>query len=201
MLYLFTGINQLPDDFIDTCSSFLPEWRLDRMMSYRYSADRKLSASVYLILVYALKNEGLFHSLPEFGYNPGGKPFLTNYKGIYFNLSHCQDAVVCCISDSEVGIDIETVGEYDDELAAAICNNEEYQWVTASSDTVQRAKRFTSLWTQKECIVKCSGTGIDRDPKEILTGYSADNQKEGLQIFSVYYPAENIYISVCNKIV
>jgi len=199
MLYLFTGINQLPDDFIDTCSSFLPKWRFDQMMSFRYSADRKLSASAYLLLVYGLKNEGVFHALPEFCYSPEGKPFLTNYPSVYFNLSHCHDAVICCISDSEVGVDIETVGQYDDELSKAICNDEEYQWVTASSDMVQRAKRFTSLWTQKESIVKWRGTGIDCDPREIRTGTLPDIQNLDFQIVSVYYPVENFYISVCKR--
>jgi 4'-phosphopantetheinyl transferase len=197
MLYLFTGVNQLPGDFINTCSNFLPEWRLNKMMSFRYPADRKLSSSAYLVLVYALKNEGLFHALPEFGYNPDGKPFLTNYPGVYFNLSHCHDAVACFLSDSEVGVDIETVCEYDDELATAICNEEEYRLVTASSDLVLRAMIFTELWTRKESVVKWRGTGIDGDPKEILTGNSTDDQAGDFQLFSVYYPEENLYISIC----
>ena len=199
MLYLFTGVSQLPDDFIDTCKWFLPKWRLDRMMSYRYSSDRKLSASAYLILVYALKNEGLFHALPEFGYGPNGKPFLINNPGLHFNFSHCSNAVVCFLSDTEVGVDVERVCEYDDELAQAICNDDEYRMIVSTSGLEERALRFTELWTRKESVVKWRGTGIDRDPKEILMGHSAENQKEGLQIFSVYYPAENIYISVCNK--
>ncbi|HBL77656.1 MAG TPA: hypothetical protein DD458_20690 [Prolixibacteraceae bacterium] len=199
MLYIFTGVNRLPDDFIDTCKCFLPKWRLDQMMSYRYPSDRKLSAVAYLLLVYALKNEGLFKDLPEFGYHSNGKPFLVNYPDSYFNISHCRDAVVCFLSDREVGVDIETVGEYDDELATAICNDEEYQWVTASSDLTQRARRFTMLWTQKESIVKWLGTGIDCDPREIKTGNLPYTQNLDFQLITDYHPVENFYISVCKR--
>lgn len=199
MLYLFKEIGQLPDDFINTCSSFLPQWRLEKMMSYHFRVDRKLSALGYLLLVYGLKNEGLFHSLPEFGYNDGGKPYLTNYKGVFFNISHCRESVICCISDREVGVDIETVGEYDDELAEAICNKEEFQWVTASMDKDERARRFTALWTQKESIVKWRGTGIECDPREIETGNLSYKQNIDFQLITTYHPVENLYITVCKK--
>lgn len=199
MLYVFTGINRLPDDFIDTCKCFLPKWRLNKMMSYRHLFDRKLSAVAYLVLVYALKNEGYLKALPEFDYHTNGKPFLANYPDIYFNISHSRKAVACILSDSEVGVDIEIVGEYDDELATAICNDEEYQWVTASSDLTQRARKFTELWTQKESIVKWRGTGIDCDPREINTGNFSYNQNIDFQLITDYYPVENFYLSVCKR--
>ncbi len=199
MLYLFTNTRYLSDDFIDTCKWFLPEWRLKQMMSYRYSNDKKLSALGYLVLVYALKNEGLFYALPEFRYNANGKPFLTNYQNVYFNISHCSDAVVCILSDMEVGVDVEAVGEYDDELAKAICNNEEYQWVTDSLDLTQRAKKFTLFWTQKESIIKWRGTGIDCDPREIKTGIRPYIHNLDYRLISNYYQVENICVSVCKQ--
>jgi 4'-phosphopantetheinyl transferase len=199
MLYLFTGTRYLSDDFIDTCKWFLPEWRLNLMMSFRYPFDRKLSAVAYLVLVYALKSEGLFNALPEFGYNANGKPFLTNYQNVYFNISHCRDAVACYLSDMEVGIDVETVGEYDDELAKAICNDEEYRWIMSSNDLTQRAKKFTLLWTQKESILKWRGTGIDCDPVEIKTGIRPYIQNPDFHLISDYYNLENFCISICKQ--
>lgn len=38
-------------------------------------------------------------------YNEYGKPYLDN--GLYFNISHSKNVIVCVISDREVGIDIE----------------------------------------------------------------------------------------------
>jgi len=199
MICVFTGVNQLPDNFIDTCQSFLPEWRMKQVMSYRYPSDRKLCALAYLLLVYALRKKGLFHSLPEFGFGTGGKPFLKNYNGIYFNLSHCKNAVVCILSDKEVGIDVERVCEYDDELAQAICNNIEYQWINGFPDLELKAKHFTGLLTRKESFVKWRGTGFSCDPREIFSCNSSDIPDEDFQIVSLYYQTENLYISVCRN--
>lgn len=199
MLYLFTGADELPGDFISTCSCFLPKWRLDLMMSYRFASDRKLCALAYVVLVYALKNEGLFTTLPKFGYRADGKPFLTNYPGIHFNVSHSRDVVVCLLSDREVGVDVEKTGEYDDELARAVCNDREYRWVNGIPDPQIKAKNFTLLWTRKESLVKCFGTGLTTDLKELLNGQSPDHPRGDLQISSLYHPEGNFYISVCRN--
>ncbi|MFA6481683.1 MAG: 4'-phosphopantetheinyl transferase superfamily protein [Bacteroidales bacterium] len=197
MIYLFTGVNQLPDHFIDTCNTFLPEWRRDQMMGFRFPADRKLCASGYLMLVYALKNEDLFHELPVFGFNPFGKPCLINYPGIHFNLSHCPDTVVCALSSSEIGIDVESVSEYDDELALAICSGQEYRRLTAFTEKEVRARELTRLWTRKESVVKWLGTGLTSDPKEIAQEDYQDTSAHGYQISSYYNSAGRFSLSVC----
>jgi 4'-phosphopantetheinyl transferase len=196
MLYVFAGINQLPDDFIRICSYFLPDWRKGQMMGYRFPSDRKLCATAYLMVVYALINEGLYKGLPEFGYRACGKPFLSNYPGIYFNLSHCQDIVVCALSGSEVGVDVEKVSDYDDDLARAICNDDEYRQVTVSQDPEKRAKKFTELWTRKESIGKWHGTGLDCDPKEILNFCLPGDVDINPRTTSLYSCEGNYYISL-----
>ena len=72
------------------------------MMSYHLQSDRKLCALAYLMVVYALKNEGLFNDLPNFGYHAEGKPFLSDYPDIYFRLSHCSGVVACLLSDMKL---------------------------------------------------------------------------------------------------
>jgi 4'-phosphopantetheinyl transferase len=201
MLYLFSKVDQLPDEFPATCSSFLPERRRIQMMSYRRISDRKLCASAYLLLVYALKYERLFNALPEFGYGANGKPFLFNYSNVHFNLSHCQGAVACILSDKEVGIDIEQVSEYDDELAQTICNEQEYLWVIENSDLFIRAQRFTKLWTIKESILKWRGSGIDGDVKKILNGkIPANNFTCNENRVETHFDIENkLCIAVCTN--
>ncbi len=199
MLYVFSGSDQLSEDFIRTCSSFLPKRRLDQMMRYHFLHDRKLCALTYLLLVHALKTEGYFYSLPEFGYCTDGKPFLSNYPDIHFNLSHCQDVAVCLISEVEVGVDVEKVDQYDDKMARAICNDVEYLWVTRSSDPKTRAKSFTKLWTRKESVVKWRGTGLNCDPREIILDCSTESSSAGFQITSHYVEDGDFYISVCRE--
>jgi 4'-phosphopantetheinyl transferase len=167
------------------------------MMGYQRIADRKLSVSAYMLLVFALKCEGLYHAMPEFSYGSNGKPFLSNYTSIYFNMSHCQGAVACILSENEVGVDIERIGIYDDEMAMAICNTQEYLWVTESINPYEQALRFTRLWTVKESIVKWRGTGIDGDVKQIGNG-KIQNSKE-YRIETYYEQVNNLCIAICTN--
>ena len=169
------------------------------MMGYYFPVDRKLSAVGYLLVVYALRNEGIFKSLPEFGYHANGKPYLINYPGIQFNLSHSKDVVVCYVSDQEVGIDVEAICEYDDDLAQAICNEKEYQWVQNFSDLCVKARMLTELWTRKESVVKCLGMGLEVDPKDIMDLYPYQAGVT-LGITSVYCQEGTYCISICKKI-
>ncbi len=168
-------------------------------MQYRLISDRKLCAVAYVVLVHALKNEGLFHSLPEFGYGDGGKPFLENYPDIHFNFSHCRDVAVCCLSDEEVGVDVENVFAFDEELARAICNDDEYRWIGSFPEPGERAKNLTKLWTRKESVVKWRGTGLNCDPREILRNGFSDTPDDDFHISSFYNQSGNFYVSACTN--
>ncbi len=140
------------------------------MMCYSRIQDRKLCAAAYVLLIYALRKEKLFTGLPLFTYGPCKKPILSNYPEIHFNISHCEGAVVCALSNTPVGIDIEKVMPYDDDMARYICNPIEYQWINTIPG--QEALRLTEMWTRKESGVKCPGTGIDCHPSAMESGHS-----------------------------
>jgi 4'-phosphopantetheinyl transferase len=197
MLYVFSGVSKLTGEFLEICSSFLPSWRLDQLMRYRFPVDRKLNALGYLLLVYALKNEGYFHSLPEFGFHIDGKPFLVNYPGVYFNLSHCHQAVVCILCCREAGVDVEAVCAYDDDLAKAISNDAEYSWINESPNPEAMARRFTELWTRKESLLKWRGTGLTNDLRNILSEALPDVPGCGYHISTHYDHQGQFYISTC----
>ena len=65
------------------------------------------SAYAFLLLRYALKKKYGISAVPEFNYNEYGKPFLKDFPDIYFSMSHCAGRVVCAVSDSPVGVDIQ----------------------------------------------------------------------------------------------
>ena len=186
MIYLFARTEDLPDSFIDCCAGFLPEWRTEQMMRYRFSSDRKLCAVAYLLLVYGLKKEGLFTALPQFSYGDsadagtasGSKPALSNYPDIFFNLSHCKGAAVCAISNKPVGIDIERVEAYEESLAKQICNAPQYDWVNELP--AENAYRLTEIWAKKESVVKCTGVGLEEDLHAIsMEGCQVTRWQEG----------------------
>lgn len=164
-IYLINGIDAFDDSFIDECSTFFPQWRKDKMLNYKFLKGRLQNALAYLLLIYALREEGVFVDMPEFYYGEHNKPYLKNYPGWHFNFSHCKNAVCCVLSREEVGIDIEEIGNYKEHLAEYISTEEELEFLHNSEN---QADEFYKLWTRKEAVFKMTGSGITKDIKNVL---------------------------------
>ena len=94
----------------------------------------------------------------EWQYNEHGKPYVVN--GPYFSISHCKEGIAVAIDEQPIGIDIEGIRRVNEDLIERTMNEEEIRLIANSQEpTANRA--FTRLWTQKEAIVKCLGTGIE----------------------------------------
>ena len=103
----------------------------------------------------------------QWTYNEHGKPFLCTkdgwsmYKGEelpYFSISHCKEGIAVAVDKLPVGIDIEGLRRADKELITRTMNQAEQQAIAMAQDT---NRCFTRLWTQKEAVLKCIGTGIE----------------------------------------
>lgn len=140
--------------------------RREQALQFRHELGQRQCVLSYLLLKRALHEVYGIDENPLFSYGEHGKPFLTNHHDIHFNISHCKDAVACAIDDSPVGIDIESVGRYKDELARYTMNDEEIAKIAAAEDP---EVVFIELWTKKEAATKLVGTGITDNLKEILT--------------------------------
>lgn len=86
-----------------------------------------------------------------------GKPMLPKELGLYFNLSHSGDYVLCAVSDHEIGADIQRHGKYQDRLAERFFHPEELAYLKEAEDQKQR---FYDLWCLKESCIKCTGRGL-----------------------------------------
>ena len=135
-------------------------------LRYRQESDQLQCLAAYLLLQRALREEYGMTTVPPFAYGPNGKPFFEDYPDIQFNLSHCREAVACVVARVPVGIDIESVGIYDDELVRRTMNEQEQQLI-AKSDNPQAA--FTRLWTMKESVLKLTGEGMVDDLHSVLS--------------------------------
>ena len=69
------------------------------------------------------------------------------------------------ISETPIGIDIEHIRTAKPDLVARTMNENEQQQIWSSD---QPDVAFTSLWTQKEAVLKMQGTGIISDIKNTL---------------------------------
>lgn len=152
-------------DLTEALQQISPQ-RREQALQFRHELGRRQCVLSYLLLKRALHEVYDIDENPLFGYGEHGKPFLTNHPDIHFNISHCKDAVACAIDDSPVGIDIESVGRYKDELARYTMNDEEIAKIATAEDP---EVVFIELWTKKEAATKLVGTGITDNLKEILT--------------------------------
>ena len=152
-------------DLTEALQQISPQ-RREQALQFRHELGQRQCVLSYLLLKRALHEVYGIDENPLFGYGEHGKPFLANHPDIHFNISHCKDAVACAIDDSPVGIDIESVGRYKDELARYTMNDEEIATIAAAEDP---ELVFIELWTKKEAATKLVGTGITDNLKEILT--------------------------------
>lgn len=129
----------------------------------------------------------------DIGKEAGGKPFYTKNPKCYFNISHCRDYVAAAVSTSAVGIDIESDREVSASLLKRVVSKEERDFVIGK-DTMngrklskEQAKRFLSIWTKKESIVKMTGEGITCDLSKVSVRQE--------QLYTLQQ--ENLFLSVC----
>ena len=86
----------------------------------------------------------------EYRLNEFGKPISDN---IYFNVSHSHYLIGLVIDDVPVGIDIEKIRPVDKKLSDYVTDEKEKEYIHDDQS-------FYEIWTNKEALVKCVGTGI-----------------------------------------
>ncbi|MGN0033477.1 MAG: 4'-phosphopantetheinyl transferase family protein [Candidatus Limimorpha sp.] len=166
-IMVFDKVEDLGDDFIERCMSFLPAWRCEQMLKYKYNRGRIESAVSYLMLLGLLQRQlGNFQKDLAFTYNEHGKPFLTKQPDLFFSISHCKSAVAVALSNTEIGVDIEETSRFRDSLVRYVCNDDEIREIEDSKD---KSLAFIKLWTRKEAVFKFLGIGITHDIKDILS--------------------------------
>ncbi len=116
----------------------------------------------------ALKEEYGITDCLAMEYAHHGKPYLRDHKDVYFNLSHCREAVACVVSLSEVGIDVESRGRYKESIARKVLSANEMEQVLAAKDP---DLEFTRLWTMKEAVVKLTGQGVSMNMKNVIPNH------------------------------
>lgn len=145
----------------------ISEQRREQALKFKHEQGQRLCVLAYLLLKKGLHdNYGIIEN-PVFEYNEHGKPFIVGYPEIYFNLSHCKEAVVCVISDKPIGVDVESIREYKESLVRYTMNDEEIHEIESAEHP---DVAFIRLWTMKEATLKLIGTGISKDMKSVLDG-------------------------------
>lgn len=120
--------------------------------------DQSLAAKK--LLLFGLSMEYGKKQLPEIACRPQGKPFFKDCPEIKFNYSHSTCGLLCGISTSEIGVDMEGKITTKERLVRRICHENEKKLLAGVKKDLERDWLLTRIWTAKESYLKCIGTGI-----------------------------------------
>ena len=177
-LYVRDDLAAITSEELEAAIASLPDWRREKALRFKHEQGRKECTFAYLLLCQALKESYGINEQPSFQIGEHGKPELvfnpnqtvnSQLSTVNFNISHCKQAIACVLSETPVGVDVESIGRYREPLARRVLSPEEFALVTSAPDP---QIPFTRFWTQKEAIVKLTGRGIDDDLPNLLLKYN-----------------------------
>ena len=172
----------------------MPEERRERSLRFRRRKDFARCVFAYGLLRHAL--------YAEYGLRPGriqrepahGKPYFCDVRFPYFNLSHSGNYIACALSDSEVGIDVQTSDEMDVLLADRILSAQEQSLFTGND----KKAALTRAWALKESRLKMSGEGLATDMRTISLAHHREWDFKEDQLYYMVRSVEDCFISVCS---
>lgn len=139
--------------------------RREQALKFRHELGRRQCVLAYLLLKRGLKEEFELTENPLFEYGEHGKPAIVGHPEIHFNMSHCREAVACAVSTRPIGVDVESIGRYKENLVRYTMNDDECCRIFEAE---QPEVEFIRLWTMKEALLKLTGEGISNDIKDVL---------------------------------
>ncbi|MDY2943506.1 MAG: 4'-phosphopantetheinyl transferase superfamily protein [Paludibacteraceae bacterium] len=150
------------------------EQRRAQALQFKHAFGQYACLKSYLMLQDLLREHYGIEGDLLFTYNEYGKPDLyTNAANRiddklkpYFSISHCKQAIAVAVADTPIGIDIETLRHPSESLIEKTMNEQERHQIAAAESP---DNMFTALWTRKEAVLKCKGTGIIDDLHSVLT--------------------------------
>ena len=146
----------------------ISEQRREQALKFKHEQGRRLCVLAYQLLKQGLREAYGITENPIFEYNEHGKPSIVGHPEIFFNLSHCKEAAVCVVSDQPIGVDVESIREYKENLVRYTMNDEEISQISSAENP---AVAFIRLWTMKEATMKLIGTGISNDMKTVIDNH------------------------------
>ena len=218
IVYYFNDFDSAGEREIERMLDWMPRQQVELVSGMKSLARRREQAMSYAMLAYALQNDSdaifskelnvkaipisILHFVPQqpplWRVAEHGKPYLTNYENIFFNISHCQQAIVTAVSDCETGIDVEGRRRFSDTLLQRAFNDEEQALVAASDDP---EREFARIWTRKEAWLKYTGTGILMEHLKTTEAEAAAAQCAiTTQLITPTPPHEPFYLSIATPV-
>ena len=157
MVYYVEDISSVNEETFGRFLRYIPADRIERVHLMRVHTSKIACTVAFLLLRYALYQEYGFTTMPLLRYEDKGKPFLSNYSDIYFNLSHSMKSVACGLSSQPIGVDIQYLSSFKPAVAERYMSNFDFSLL----DPEEKKREFIRLWCEKESYVKYLGTGLE----------------------------------------
>ena len=120
-----------------------------------------------------------------------GKPFVRGAQN--FSISHSGDYIAIALDKvSPVGVDIEGRREVSDLLIERVCSKQEINLIHAGNPDL-----FFEIWTKKEALTKCTGTGITVPLNEINVAKNSEIEYTGRLFYISHTLFDGHHLSVC----
>lgn len=177
-IYIINKKNPLNEREFEYLLKFVQAEKKERILKQikKENADNMLLGDI-LAKIAVKKAFGIDIADQSISYSMKKKPYLENYKNVYFNISHSYNRIACAVSDKPVGIDIEKIRKYNKSVAKRVCSKNELDKIEISVD---KDDKFTQIWTKKEAVLKMSGSGIvGNSIKNCLKGKNVKSVKIG----------------------
>lgn len=174
----------------------LPPGRREKAEKYYFRKDKVNCAAAYTLMRYMLMRFGGVDVSSDWEIGKNGKPYLPSCPGVHFNISHCEKAVACALNSAEIGIDIQDdVSDISGISSLVLCERELELLRLASRPNAL----FSRLWSIKESYVKCLGTGISDNLRELdFSDLPSRGEKYNLQFYT--QSAKGLHLSVCSPV-
>ena len=186
-LYFFDDFENLSKQNLQQYINSMPTDRIKKYNRYSTAKNKLNCLASYLLLWFALKQNFLIKSPPTFTYGSNQKPYITENKNVFINMSHTNNCVICAISDDEVGVDVEKIRPINLNISKKICTPSEQKLFHISSN---KLNYLLEIWTKKESYVKMKSGNI-------FTGCSKINTTTLSNIHCFNH--KNFIISVSSK--
>ncbi len=170
--------------------------RRTRAEKYVFQRDREIAVFTECFARYCIsKVFGFAFSEMTFARNQYGKPYLVNTKDCYFNISHSGDYIICGVSDTPIGVDIEEIRKAPLDVAE-YCFSEDENKVLLGKNGKEADRLFYAFWTLKESYLKRIGIGLQNLSKCF---FSIDSEKGNIHCFIAGKRTEEYIFSLMEK--
>lgn len=169
MKYLIYDINNLTNEEYQKWFSFMVKEKQDRVSRFKDEERQKCSVAGEMLVKEHIGNAlNIASESIEILIDQNEKPYIKNCN-IHFNISHCENILVCAFSESPIGIDIEKIRPISLNITKRFFSENEQEYVFGHKpdneeykycDSLEILERFYRIYTIKEAICKKSGIGI-----------------------------------------